>query len=66
MTQQQILLLLLAIGAIAFIVMTRSSTPVTSMSQYTNHYINAESWDIERDPRGYIINVTVHRDAHTS
>jgi hypothetical protein len=52
------LLLLLALGAVVFVMLTRTSTP-----QPMQRYINEEVWQIERDSRGYISNVTVHRDA---
>jgi hypothetical protein len=53
------LLLLLALGAVVFVMLTRTTAPPVAMQRY----INEEVWQIERDSRGYISNVTVHRDA---
>jgi hypothetical protein len=56
------LLLLLALGAVAFMMLTRTSAPQVAMQRY----VNEEAWQIERDSRGYISNVVIHRDASTN
>ena len=51
------LLLVFAIAIIIYLVLKNKST---------GQYLNEEKWEIQRNEQGYVLAVTVHRDAKTS
>lgn len=66
MTPQQQQLIILGVGVIVLFLVLSSRSQTPPQQAAITRYVNEERWEIQRDARGYIQNITVHRDAHSS